>query len=164
MARLAEGDRTAFRPAFALLWPRLRAFALRFAGEADADDAAQAALLKIFSRAARYDPGRDAFTWALAIAAWECRTVRRKRERRREGAAVPVDLAAVGASPEDAAIERDLRRAVEETAGTLPSLDCETILAAASGTRPVAPATFRKRLQRALARFRSAWRAKHGSE
>lgn len=44
--------------------------------------AALAAVLKVFSRASEYDPERDALVWALGIAAWECRTIRRKRERR----------------------------------------------------------------------------------
>ncbi len=165
MARLAEGDRTAFRPAFILLWPQLRAFAARLVGGPDGEDAAQAALLRVFSRAGEYDPERDALAWALGIAAWECRTLRRRRERRREDAAAPLDLlVAPGASPEEAAIERDLRLAAEAVAGTLRPLDLETLLAAAGGALPAGGATFRKRLERALARFRLAWRAKHGND
>src|SRR5439155_540588 len=79
MQRLADGDRGAFSPAFALLWPRLRAFAVRYVGAADGEDAAQAALLRVFSRAGEYDADRDALAWALGIAAWECRTLRRQR-------------------------------------------------------------------------------------
>jgi RNA polymerase sigma-70 factor (ECF subfamily) len=94
MERLADGDRGAFRPAFDLLWPRLRAFGLRYA-RADGEDAAQQALLRVFSRASEYDRERDALAWALGIAAWECRTFRRKRQRRREDAVAvpqPVDM------------------------------------------------------------------------
>src|SRR5260370_788744 len=87
MWRLAEGDRTAFRPVFALVWPQVRAFAARLVGPADGEDAAQAALLKIFSRASEYDRARDALPWVLGIAAWECRTLRRRWERRREQSA-----------------------------------------------------------------------------
>src|SRR5207245_9364399 len=72
MVRLADGDRAAFRPAFALLWPRLRAFAARCVAAADAEDVAQAALLRVFSRASEYDAERDALAWALGIAAWAC--------------------------------------------------------------------------------------------
>jgi hypothetical protein len=43
--------------------------------------------------------------------------------------------------------------------GTLSPVDAETILSLATGKRAVQGATFRKRLQRALARFRLAWRA-----
>ena len=162
MERLADGDRSAFRPAFALLWPRLRAFGLRYAG-VDGEDAAQHALLRVFSRASEYDRERDALAWALGIAAWECRTLRRKRQRRKEDAiAVPrgVDMAA---TPEEAAIDAELRAAALAVLGTLRPIDVETISALAAGARP-GGATFRKRLQRALSRFKTAWRARHGSE
>ncbi|HUJ26393.1 MAG TPA: sigma-70 family RNA polymerase sigma factor [Myxococcales bacterium] len=167
MVRLADGDRSAFRPAFAMLWPQLRTFSVRLAGEADGEDAAQAALLRVFARAGEYDRDRDALAWALGIAAWECRTLRKRRERRREQLALALDVAdaaAAGASsPEDAAVERELREAAESILGTLRPIDIETIAAAASGRRAQG-ATFRKRLERALARFRLAWRARHGNE
>jgi RNA polymerase sigma-70 factor (ECF subfamily) len=164
MARLADGDRAAFRPTFRLLWPRLRAFAVRYLGAGDGEDAAQGALLRVFARASQYDPERDALAWALGIAVWECRTLRRQRQRRRESAVPPPDGSAAQATPEEVAIERDLRAAAEAVLGTLRPMDVETILAAAGGPRRVEGATFRKRLERALARFRLAWRAKHGSE
>ena len=153
MERLADGDRSAFAPAFRLLWPRLRAFAGRFAGDVDGEDAAQSALLKIFSRASEYDPARDALSWALGITAWECRTLRRKRERRREEQGVP-DLP--GEDAAEAALI--LRLSAEAVLGMLNPIDAETILSLATGRRAVEGATFRKRLQRALLRFRLAWR------
>ena len=163
MERLADGDRSAFGPAFALLWPRLRAFAIRYAGAADGEDAAQRALVRVFSRASEYDRERDAMAWALGIAAWECRTLRRKRERRKEAAVAIPEQVEPGPTPEEAAIERDLRDAALAALGTLRPLDAETISALAAGAR--APgAAFRKRVQRALLRFRTAWRARHGSE
>jgi DNA-directed RNA polymerase specialized sigma24 family protein len=163
MERLADGDRTAVGPAFALLWPQLRSFAVRLAGE-DGEDAAQAAILKVFSRASDYDRERDALAWALGIAAWECRTLRKRRERRREESALAPALADTSTlSPEAAVVERDLREAAEAVLGTLRPIDIETIAAAASGRREQG-ATFRKRLERALARFRLAWRARHGNE
>ncbi len=180
MGRLAEGDRAAFGRAFALLWPQIRAFAVRFSGEADGEDAAQAALLKVFARASEYDPARDPLPWALGIAAWECRTLRRARARRREtplsttldGASAPAQevaaaiappQASVSISPEEAAIERDLLAAAEAVLGTLRPLDVQTIRSIAAGGRE-ASATFRKRVERALSRFRLAWRARHGSD
>jgi RNA polymerase sigma-70 factor (ECF subfamily) len=163
MERLADGDRSAFRPAFTLLWPPLRAFAVRFAGAADGEDAAQHALLRVFSRASEYDRERDALAWALGIAAWECRTIRRKRERRKEAAGGIPEQADPGATPEEAAIDRDLRDAAVAALGTLRPLDAETIAALAAGAPP-GGATFRKRVQRAVARFRAAWRARHGNE
>ncbi len=47
--------------------------------------------------------------------------------------------------------------------GGLSALDAETLLAAARGERDPS-ATFRKRLERALARFRKEWRARHGAD
>src|SRR5438045_531364 len=85
MARLADGDRAAFAPLYQLLWPALRAFCRRgMAHDADGDDAAQQALLNLFARADEFDAGRDALTWAFGIAAWECRTLKQRRLRRRE--------------------------------------------------------------------------------
>ncbi len=163
LARLADGDRDAFGEVFALLWPRLRAFAVRYVGTVDGEDAAQAALVRVFSRAGEYDRARDALTWALGIAAWECRTLRRKRSRRGE-APDPLPELSVSRTPEDEVIERDLREAAAEVLGTLRPTDLETIAALAGATRAVQGATFRKRLSRALARFRVSWRTRHGSE
>jgi RNA polymerase sigma-70 factor (ECF subfamily) len=164
MGRLAEGDRTAFAPAFILLWPQLRAFAARYVGPVDAEDAAQAALIRVFSRASEYDPERDALPWALGIAAWECRTLQRRRFRRREEAGAPAELRHPAPTPEDEAMDRDLCAAATAVLGTLRPADIETITAVASGAGRARGATFRKRLERALARFRLAWRARHGSE
>ena len=166
IGRLADGDRTAFGPVFDLLWPRLRAFTVQLIGAADGEDAAQSALLKVFSRASEYDRERDGLAWALGIAAWECRTLRKRRERRREEFALAPEpaLAPDASSPEEAAIDRDLQAAAQAVLGELRPIDVETILAIASGRRAVQGATFRKRAERALARFRMAWRARHGSE
>lgn len=169
MARLADGDRSAFAPVFEALWPLLRAFAQRAVGPADGEDAAQAALLRVFSRASEFDPSRDALAWALGIAAFECRTLRKQRARR---AARELPVAALAGwqgpaeaalSPELALIERDLRDAIATVLGELRPIDAETILALESGDRAVPAATFRKRLERALSRFRSAWRDRHGA-
>jgi hypothetical protein len=54
-----------------------------------------------------------------------------------------------------------LRLSADAVLGMLNPIDAETILALATGHRAVQGATFRKRLQRALARFRLAWR-EHG--
>jgi DNA-directed RNA polymerase specialized sigma24 family protein len=76
LARAADGDRAALDPLLVALWPRLRAFCARLVTPADADDATQEALVKLCARLATYDRSRDAVTWALTLAAWECRTVR----------------------------------------------------------------------------------------
>lgn len=165
MERLADGDRSAFHPVFVRLWPLLRGFAARCLHPADAEDAAQEALLRVFSRAAEFDRRRDALSWVLGIAAYEIRTARKRRQRRREEPAGAwrtefgerVDRAR---SPEDAAIAADLERALAAALAALPPRDGETLLAYARGERPDLPApTFRKRVERALARLRAVWRS-----
>lgn len=163
MCRLADGDRAAFEPVFAALWPVLRAFAARaLPVPAEAEDAAQCALIKVFSRAAEFDASREALPWALGIAAYECRTLRKARSRRREELRGPPEPADERTS-EDAAIERDLVAAAAEVMRGLSVLDQETLLAAGRGDRE-SSSTFRKRLERALARFRKQWRARHGAD
>jgi RNA polymerase sigma factor (sigma-70 family) len=53
---------------FRLASEPVNALALRLLTGADAGDAAQEALVKVFFRAAEFDPSRDALTWLLAIA------------------------------------------------------------------------------------------------
>jgi len=165
--RLADGDRGALRPAFDRLWPLLRDFcarALRTPVGADAEDAAQRALVKLFDQASDFDPRRDALAWALTIAAFECRTAARSKGRRREDSlddAAAERLASPSDGPEEAVIERDLITAARGVLAELPSADAEALIAAFEDMRPAGDAAFRKRLQRAVARLRIAWRAKH---
>ena len=164
MGRLADGDRSAFEPVFAALWPILRAFAARaLPDRAEAEDAAQSALLKVFARAAEFDSRRNALAWALGIAAYECRTLRKTRLRRREDLSAEPPQGGQAHTPEDAAIDRNLHAAAAQILGALSVLDAETLLAAARGRRDPS-ATFRKRLERAIQRFRKEWRARHGAD
>ncbi|HVZ32397.1 MAG TPA: sigma factor, partial [Polyangiaceae bacterium] len=58
LARLAEGDRSVFSRVFSQLWPpALRLCRSLLGNEADASDAAQEALEKVFSRASDYERG-----------------------------------------------------------------------------------------------------------
>jgi RNA polymerase sigma-70 factor (ECF subfamily) len=168
MTALAAGDRRAFHSVFVSLWPLLKSFTCRHLPAPDAEDAAQQALINVMSRATEYDPERDALPWVLGIAAYEIRTTRRKRQRRREepkAAAEVAKRAAHGPSPEDIALARDLDTALEGVLRDLPDRDRETLLFYAQGERPdVGGATFRKRVERALARLRAVWRQKHGAQ
>jgi RNA polymerase sigma-70 factor, ECF subfamily len=162
MARLQGGDREAFTSVFALLWPPVQRLCLSLVrSEADAADAAQEAMVKILQRASDYDRTRPALPWALAIAGWECRTLARKRTRRREVDA-PVEERG-GGHPEEAIAQQDLARAAVEALGQLSETDRETLVATfwdevagASG------ATLRKRRERALDRLRKMWRKVYG--
>lgn len=167
LRRLADGDRSAFQPLFDSLWPLLRRFTMRFLGnQADGDDAAQQALLKVFARAREYDSGREALPWILAIATNECRTLRNKHIRRKEVGCESLEvLAAQQMSPEQALILNDLKGALGEIFTELRPEDIHTLANAVADDRAERPdmpaATFRKRVERAMDRLRLAWRAKH---
>jgi len=160
LTALARGERAAFDPLFRRLWPLVRGFAARCLAATEADDAAQEALLRIFTRASEFDPDRDALSWVLGIAAWQARTHRTRSRRRRED---PIATAAErpdgGPSPEQAAITCDLASALDAALSELPPGDAETLIAYARGDRPDLPgATFRKRVERSLNRLRERWR------
>lgn len=155
MIAAAEGDRAAVEPLFRMLWPVVVRYVRRFV-TTDAEDVAQDALTALFGQLDRFDRERDALTWALTIATWTARTARRKRDRRREDAGIP-ELPTT-----DDPIDRDLIRAALATLDALSDRDRETILAALADDRPANP-TFRKRLERALARLRITWRSRHGT-
>jgi RNA polymerase sigma-70 factor (ECF subfamily) len=163
MARLADGDRAAFTPIFRALWPSVRRLCVHLLhSDADGEDAAQQAMQKILSRASEYDSSRAALPWALGIAGWECRTLRRTQGRRREQAE-ELSSEAHDTRPlaEEALAERDLVRAALDALGTLSASDQETLLATYfehSGQSPVGGAALRKRRERALTRLRLAFR------
>jgi len=163
MARLADGDRSAFTPVFRRLWPpTLRMCMSMLKNDADAKDAAQASMEKILSRASSYDPNRPAMPWALAIAAWECRTLRQKRRRRRE---TPDELVKEPATSgeEDEIAKRDLAEAALQAMGQLSDSDKETLLATFwEESASASGATFRKRRERAIQRLRDAFRRIYG--
>lgn len=168
MARLAEGDRSAFAAVFRELWPRVRALCISLVpNRDDAEDAAQQAMEKVLTRASDYDPKRPALAWALGIAAWESRTVTRWRQRRRE-----VGVEESGELPgrtnartlEEEFIGHELERAVLTAAGHLLETDrAELVKAYLEEAQAGAPAA-RKRRQRALDRLRMVFRRLYGTD
>jgi len=165
VARLADGDRSAFTEVFRRLWsPTLRLCSSMLRNDADAFDAAQQAMEKVFTRASDYDPARPALPWALAIAAWECRTLLRKRARRREVAGDALDDAAAGRQEQDFA-QRELVNVALEAMGELPEPDREALVATFwEEAASVRGATLRKRRERALTRLRKAMKRLYGIE
>jgi RNA polymerase sigma factor (sigma-70 family) len=165
LGRLADGDRAAFRPVFELAWPRVREIAARMMPHAaDADDAAQTALMKLFERASEFDPERDALAWIVGIVSYECLTLRRKTTRRREQGGEALAAVVDGAAnPEERTMSNELEEIAVAMLGQLRPDDRETLRIAlfGEGERAARPATFRKRVERALGRLRAAWRA-HG--
>lgn len=168
MVAAADGDRAAVEPLFHALWPIVSAYAKRLVGDAAlAEDCAQESLVKLFGQLERFDRERDALTWALTHATWQCRTERRKRQRRNDDAALAeVDLEPA-CDERERHEERALVRAALDTLALLPARDRDVIAAVVTDDdelrRALAPATFRKRLERALGRFRLSWRSRHGT-
>ena len=169
MAAAAEGDRAAIAPLFHALWPIVVGYATRLLGDpALGEDCAQDALVQLFGQLDRYDRERDALTWALTLATWQCRTARRRRSRRgalddRAQRAAPDGPAAIdGASIVE---HRDLVRAALAALEALGPRDIETLAIAVTDAdrTSLTPATFRKRLERALSRLRTSWRSRHGT-
>jgi RNA polymerase sigma-70 factor (ECF subfamily) len=169
MAAAADGERAAIEPLFEALWPIVVAYSHKLVGDrALAEDCAQDALVKLFGQLDRFDRERDALTWALTHATWQCRTARRRVFRRAETAeAIPGEAIASPVDGVALAEERELVRAAVAALDTLAPRDRDVIVAALTDDdelrRALAPATFRKRLERALARLRTSWRSRHGT-
>ncbi len=124
LTALARGERTAFDPLFGRLWPLLRGFARRCLPAEEAEDAAQEALLRVFSRASEFDPRCDALSWVLGVAGWQVRTHRTRARRRREETTLSTAERADGSpSPETAAMARDLSAALDRALAELPPAD-----------------------------------------
>ena len=162
MARLADGDRAVFARVFELLWgPIHRLCITLLKNDADAADAAQEAMQKILERASDYDRSRPAMPWAMAIAGWECRTLSRKRGRRRE--VDEADQEQAGEHPEDEVVQRNLAAAAIAALGELSEADRETLIATFwDEAASVSGATLRKRRERALDRLKKTFRRLYG--
>jgi len=162
MTVAADGDRAAIEPLFRALWLPLVRYATRFLDDiALAEDVVQDALTRLFGQLERFDRDRDALAWAFTHVTWQARTARRTHERRRE------DFAVADHAIQPAHEDRDLIRAALAELEALPDRDREIIAAAILDDTTLrdtlAPATFRKRLERALARLRTSWRSRHGT-
>lgn len=163
MAKLADGDRSAFEPIFELVWPSVKNFAERALNNSpDAEDAAQSALLKIFAQASGYKKELDALPWILTVTAFECKTIRQKHTRRREQGAMDlvIDQATDNSlNSEEILIEKDLYAALNKVIESLPLSDQETIkVAFERKERPnIPPATFRKRVERTIKKIETLW-------
>lgn len=169
LARLADGDRSAFDAVYAEAKPLVEQFVRRSLASGhgdfttDGDDIVQRTLIKLFEQCHRYDRDRSGGAWVITLAAFEVRSVLRDRRRARARHALPDErLMDPHESPEDRAAARELLLAAEAALGQLSELDRETLLASLSGDSDVIRgATFRKRLERASRRFFGVFRG-HG--
>lgn len=156
MGRLARGDRSAFDPLYTVLRPRAVRLAEARLGKSEAADVAQTALLKVFSRASEFIPGRPCLPWFYAIVANEIRSCQR------QGAKFKVDEGTVERavddvpSAEDQLLAHELERALDLAVESLDEDGANAIRAVlARGPVPnVNPVTFRKRVSRAYAKLR----------
>jgi DNA-directed RNA polymerase specialized sigma24 family protein len=57
------------------------------------------ALIRVFLRAAEFDASRPALPWVLGVVANECRTLRSKTQRRREGPFEDANARLISARP-----------------------------------------------------------------
>lgn len=160
MIRLADGDRAAFQPIFAALWPRMRSWSIRLMmNTSEGEDAAQQALLKLFAQADRFDVEGDVFAWGLTLATWECKTLQRQNARR-AGKLLAEPM--LNSSPEQHVIEADLLNAIEELVDELSPGDQALLrLSPSTDQLPQTPTT-RKKKERALAKLKAMWRKRHG--
>jgi RNA polymerase sigma factor (sigma-70 family) len=152
MARLAQGDRGAFEPLFRALHPRALRLSRARLDAAQADDAAQSALMKVFARAHEFTPGRAVLPWFYAVVANEVRAL-----RRRVRADVELDPSlASEVRTDEALLQQELQRALARAVAALdaPSAEAIAALLGQQAPLPLAAATFRKRVSRAYARLR----------
>lgn len=100
--------------------------------------------------------------WAIGIAMWEIRTVRRRAWRRRDTSSLDeaADVHLRSVDPEERAIAANLAAAIGQTLATLRPEDRDALLRYARDERTIGSG-FRKRLQRARARMREAWSLRH---
>ncbi len=166
MARLADGDRCALREVHdAVRGPMLQAAERILGSGAEAEDAAQNALQKLFAQAADFDRSRRVVPWAVALAVFEARTLRKKTQRRKIDAVDTGRFQALAAAEAEAPelLERaELQAVVEGLVGQLSEADRETLNDVLAENEDGRGPAFRKRKQRALERLREAWRLLNG--
>jgi DNA-directed RNA polymerase specialized sigma24 family protein len=153
MSRLASGDRAAFEPLFRALWPRAVGAARRRLELHAADDAAQSAMLRVFSRATEFRRGAPLLPWFYAIVANEVRGVARARTH---AALELANATADGDDPERRALDREMQGALARAIRELDSQSAEAIgVLLGEHERPAMhDAAFRKRVSRAYAKLR----------
>jgi RNA polymerase sigma factor (sigma-70 family) len=156
MGRLARGDRSAFDLLYSILRPRALRFAEAKLGRSEAADVAQTALLKVFSRASDFTPGRPCLPWFYAIVANEIRAAQRQGLKFKSDDGALENAADQLPSAEDQLLSHELERALTLAIESLDQ-DAANAIAAMLGMAPlpsVNNVTLRKRVSRAYAKLR----------
>jgi RNA polymerase sigma factor (sigma-70 family) len=170
--RAQRGDARAFEQ---LVRPH-REIAFRVAylitrNPADAEDAAQEALVKSWRALGRFRAGSPFRPWLLRIAANEARN-RRRSTSRREALALRVAIAAppgeAAPSPEEAAVAEDERRHLLDALERLPDgsrlvLECRYLLGLSEEETAAALGLRRGTVKSRSARALDALREEHGA-
>ena len=158
MSRLSLGEREAFDPLFRALYPRAVRFAHLKLDKEQAADAAQSILMKVFARASAFEAGKPVLPWFYAIAANELQTIRRRAmtAQRRTVDESAADHVPAPESPENAVLERELRRSLDLAIDALDEESAHAIgcLLGVNVRPAVTASAFRKRVSRAYARLR----------
>jgi RNA polymerase sigma-70 factor (ECF subfamily) len=158
MGQLAQGDRKAFDPLFRSLYPRALRLARVRLSDADAAEAAQNALMKVFAKASSFVPGKPMLPWFYAIAATEVHMVSRERakQRMRTEPAPDIELSSSEPDPERQLEKHELEKAMDLAIHELDPASADAILAALGrAPRPdISRAAYRKRVSRAYERLR----------
>lgn len=84
MTRYAQGDDTAFKELYQLLWPRLYRHCLSLAGPNDAEELLQEVFFKVHRARATFVDSGSVFAWTFTIARTTYRDWIRYRARRHE--------------------------------------------------------------------------------
>jgi RNA polymerase sigma-70 factor (ECF subfamily) len=140
LLRAARGDAEAFDALARPRWPRMVRIAARIVGdEADAQDVAQQALLRLWQTLDRFRPGEDLDGWIYRMVVNLALDSLRRRRSRPEGSAAtaaPADLGLRDASagPEERVLAAELERALQDvTEGLAPRQKAVFVLTRVEG-------------------------------
>lgn len=167
MDAVAGGDKDAVAPLYSVLLPIAESSARRrLPRDADWQDVAQRALVRLFEEAPSWRPDGDVRAWCLALVYWECRTelkrLARQRPRQQDIDNPALATALVDPrSPEDEVLDAEFAHEKSEFLEVLTPEERATlglgdaaILTALDG---LSPATLRKRKQRLVDRLKRTW-------
>jgi RNA polymerase sigma-70 factor (ECF subfamily) len=182
LARLRDGERSAFEPLVRRYERELFGYLRRYVGDDDlADDVFQNTFVQVFLKIKQYEPGRPARPWLYAIATNQAIDALRRRNRRvadrpaetvsapdEEGEPRPLFelLPAPGDAPPDAADRTEQRELVRAAVARLPELLRQAVLLVyfqgmkyqdAAEVLGIPVGTVKSRLHAALTKLTEEW-------